>query len=319
VTKACTHCKKAHVSCEAVRPCTRCVERGKQCSDGDAKKRGRKKRAGSASPLVPNFMKTESGLLPSLASTLMPNYGNSNNFTELPEFNNQQHLSDLPLDVFGEMFIFSPLEEYESQVRSLEPINNGPTIFRMQGEHFMKMKDYFGRRLPEIKFLFETFGQLREKLQKGRESLTEDVVVSIRRDFETYLNVFSSAFDQLGTPCIIWERCSVIRYVNQSFVDLTGFNKTIPTKLEDLAFNELLNTDGLRSYISGTLQVHMNFVPNSIIDNFHFLTGLRMGDSDRYVHGTLWVTVKRDCTNIPFLLVGLFLPNSTDTTKFRRL
>jgi len=43
VTRACFHCQKAHVSCDNVRPCSRCIERNKECTEGDSKKRGRKK------------------------------------------------------------------------------------------------------------------------------------------------------------------------------------------------------------------------------------------------------------------------------------
>jgi hypothetical protein len=56
---------------------------------------------------------------------------------------------------------------------------------------------------------------MRDRFVKMRDNLSEELVLTIRRDFETYLSVFAAAFDQLGTPCIIWERCNVIRYVNQ--------------------------------------------------------------------------------------------------------
>ncbi|KAF2094907.1 hypothetical protein NA57DRAFT_80076 [Rhizodiscina lignyota] len=43
VQKACINCKKAHLSCDAQRPCARCVASGKQdtCQDVEHKKRGR--------------------------------------------------------------------------------------------------------------------------------------------------------------------------------------------------------------------------------------------------------------------------------------
>merc|ERR1711881_295174 len=43
VAKACQNCKKAHLSCDEQRPCTRCVASGKQatCVDVEHKKRGR--------------------------------------------------------------------------------------------------------------------------------------------------------------------------------------------------------------------------------------------------------------------------------------
>eukprot|EP01118_Nematostelium_gracile_P014996 TRINITY_DN5932_c0_g1_i1.p1 TRINITY_DN5932_c0_g1~~TRINITY_DN5932_c0_g1_i1.p1 ORF type:complete len:212 (+),score=31.40 TRINITY_DN5932_c0_g1_i1:3-638(+) len=42
VTTACGNCQKFHTSCDNVRPCKKCVQRGKPCSEGIAKKRGRK-------------------------------------------------------------------------------------------------------------------------------------------------------------------------------------------------------------------------------------------------------------------------------------
>eukprot|EP01117_Protostelium_nocturnum_P018232 TRINITY_DN7592_c0_g1_i1.p1 TRINITY_DN7592_c0_g1~~TRINITY_DN7592_c0_g1_i1.p1 ORF type:complete len:499 (-),score=182.29 TRINITY_DN7592_c0_g1_i1:130-1626(-) len=45
VTYACVSCKRSHLSCDSARPCKRCVARniGESCTDGERKKRGRKK------------------------------------------------------------------------------------------------------------------------------------------------------------------------------------------------------------------------------------------------------------------------------------
>lgn len=328
VTKACVNCKKAHVSCDNARPCSRCQERGKSCTDGDSKKRGRKKRNMIGSPISPTtpmspispvtLVKSE-GPLPSLSTmAMMPAIQNlplssSNNYIlPIPDSADSAQLSDLPLDIFGEMFIFDGKETSATSDQTAI----GPTVIVSKDDFFLKQKEYLLKRLPEVKFLFETWSQVRDKM-KFRDVLSDEVIQTIKRDFDTYLNIFGMAFDQLGTPCIIWERCSVIRYVNQSFVDLTGFNNKIPTKVDEMAFSELLSSEGLKSYMSGMIHIHFNFGPQNTVDNFSFFTGIRIGNTDRFVYGTIWVTVKRDLIGVPMLLIGTFLPH-TETKSGRK-
>ena len=55
----------------------------------------------------------------------------------------------------------------------------------------------------------------REQLAKIREGLTEEAVLTMRRDFDAYLTTFSTVFDQLGIPSLIWEQNGIIHYVSK--------------------------------------------------------------------------------------------------------
>eukprot|EP00761_Pharyngomonas_kirbyi_P003625 gb/GECH01003629.1/.p1 GENE.gb/GECH01003629.1/~~gb/GECH01003629.1/.p1 ORF type:complete len:748 (+),score=179.23 gb/GECH01003629.1/:1-2244(+) len=72
VKKACTNCRRTHMSCDDSRPCKRCVKLGigDQCKDGESKKRGRprKKPIESDEPLNKQ-MKTEHTSSPSSISS----------------------------------------------------------------------------------------------------------------------------------------------------------------------------------------------------------------------------------------------------------
>jgi len=341
VTKACVNCQRAHVSCEATRPCKRCLDRGKSCMDGEAKRRGRKKISGSpleASPEngIMSYKDDLTGVEPSSILASISTKGVTFSNSGLPNYNTfmnstltnygqdldlaaiqQQAISDLPMDIFQDMFLFSPFENLESM--RLKPVslinpslgipekNETPSTFS-RVEFFYKMKENLQKRLPEKLFLFEKAMAFREQLAKIREGLTEEAVLTMRRDFDTYLTTFSAVFDQLGVPSLIWERCGVIHYVSKGYVELTGFNDPVPTNLADLAFAQQLSTDGLRGYVDGISQIFLYTGGTIRNDTFTFPSGIKIAGSSNYIEGTMCVTIKRDMIGLPLIFIGNFLP-----------
>jgi len=341
VTKACINCQKAHVSCNTLykaRPCKRCLERGKICEDGEAKRRGRKKLSGSPvdgmSPsAAESFTKEELGgvvdepssILASISAKAFsnsppPNY-TMNNFNQDFGVIQQQTigLSDLPVDLFQDMFLFSPFEALETMKLKQTSLNDSydalernetPSSTFSRLDFYDKMRENMMKRIPEKVVVFERAMALREQLSKIREELTEEIVLAMTRDFDTYLTTFSTVFDQLGVPSIIWERCGVIHYVSKGYVELTGFNDPLPTNVDDLAFSEQLSNDGLRIYVDGITQTFF-FKPGSLLrnDTFTFPTGIKIAGCNSYVDGIMCVTIKRDMIGLPLIFIGHFIPH----------
>jgi len=244
--------------------------------------------------------------LPFLASPL--NYSNQSTTISFTEREMQQNI-DFPSDIFGELFVFTNLDQPE-----VNTTNSGPSI--IPKENFSKIKEYYLRRLPEVKFLIDTISQYKEKTIKiTKETLTEEVIQQIKREFDNYMHIFTTAFEQLGTPCIIWEKCNIIRYVNQAFIEATGFNSPLPTNLEDYAFNELLSTDGLRNYLSVLVQANFSLGRVGPLDDFCIPVDIKYGQTSNFISGNLWVSIKRDLHNQPLLLIGTFLPNNSISKK----
>jgi len=290
------------------------------------KRRGRKKLTDSSFDLVnikeePNIMEPSSILL-SLGLNPPSNFTSSeisSNYNQENELLNQQKAdSDLQLDIFQDMFLFSPFENFDTFKQlpfiSNETISNSigqpeknetPSTFS-RPEYYNKMKETFQRRLPDKMLVVEKALNFRQQLVKIRESLTEDAVLSMRRDFDTYLTTFSAVFDQLGIPSLIWERCCVIHYISKGYNELTGFNNPLPTAIEDMAFTEQLSTDGFRGYVDGLAKVFL--ITGSSVNHFTFATGVKVVGSSNYIEGTMCVTIKRDMIGLPLIFIGNFLP-----------
>lgn len=294
VTSACLPCKLAHTSCNNVRPCLRCSEKGKECVESQPKKRGRKKhlkniiQSLSNSPFSPTFPANDR-----------------------PTYDILKMFEQSSLESVEKALMFSSLQQMEH----IEVDPNGPTL--IPNDTLAFMSGYILARLPELKPAAEFSLHVREKML--RNTITEDMAQKIRQDFLNSLQIFSSAFDQLDIPVIIWERCSSIRYINQAYKDLTGFNLKLPTPIRDLSFMEQLSTEGLNAYINGIFQIHHKVETEPQKNNVQIYTGIRTSQG-KFIYGTLWITVKMDYLGAPLMMIGLFLPEkslaSQSLTKF---
>jgi len=229
---------------------------------------------------------------------------------------------DIPVDILGDMFLFSPFENMETVTRtrtSLQPkhetwesVNHTPMSSFSRLDFFHKVQMILRRRLPEKLFMFDAILASRDRAAKIREGLKPEAIAEIVRSFDMYLTQYSKVFDQLGVPSIIWEKAGVIHYVNKAYVELTGFDSSgLPTLVDEFAFSEELSGEGLRAYFDGMAQVFMNVGPATYKDTFTFRTGLRVvscSTPDTFVDGVMCVTITRDFVGLPLLFVGNFLP-----------
>jgi len=320
VTVACLNCKKLHVSCDFKRPCSRCSERNKDCFDGECKKRGRKRQ----SELTPS--PTNSLLTPSAPPTVLQNMGLMESFPEilcgtqplvLPGLDCSVVPEPLPLDFLEDLQFQSPFDNRESAVRSKEVMqqtchisgekNETPSTFS-RPDCWLKLHQLVCKKLPEKAAIFDSMKPLHGQMMAIREGLKPEAAMEIMKSFDSYITTFGNLFNELGTPSLMWVRSGIIHYMNQAFMDLTGFNSPIPTALDDFAFIEALSIEGLGRYMDYLSNVFLSGRPPAQTDTFTFRTGIK-AESSGCIQGILCVTMKRDFLGLPLVFIGNFLPD----------
>jgi len=297
VTNACLNCKKLHVSCDSERPCNRCVERNKECCYGESKKRGRKKQV----ELHPS---PNSPPNPSPPPAVSQNMGLMETEVDPPGLDVGSE--PFELDFLEDLFLSKPFENVEPPVQKIEK-NETPSTFS-RADSCVKLHEILIRKLPDKAALIDANAlPMHNQLVAIREGLNPEAVMEIMRSFETYITNFGGLFNELGTPSLIWERSGIIHYMNQAYLDLTGFNSPIPTPVDDFAFIEALSNEGLGKYVDCLTQLFLSGRPAALVDTFTFSTGIKAAGSG-WIQGTMCFTVKRDLLGLPLVFVGNFLP-----------
>eukprot|EP01119_Soliformovum_irregulare_P000792 TRINITY_DN10584_c0_g1_i1.p1 TRINITY_DN10584_c0_g1~~TRINITY_DN10584_c0_g1_i1.p1 ORF type:complete len:239 (-),score=39.51 TRINITY_DN10584_c0_g1_i1:21-737(-) len=141
----------------------------------------------------------------------------------------------------------------------------------------------------------------RELVQQYLQNIEHSVEESIRQ------------FATLGTPTVIWMRGTSIRWVNQAYRDLTGFN-IVFGKDEDVSVFEEMSDEGLRQALLAGFNTFLTEVPF-----YNFNGGLRNHKDvgPRFIPGTFSVNYKVDDHNFVLFFIGVFLPSYIEplTTK----
>lgn len=366
VSKACTQCQSAHMSCDNARPCKRCIDKGHphQCQDAISKKRGRKKGGSNEMKTDPHRlllevvkrnaemndpqkkMKMETQAAEVLSQTFERFNANRldsspliqethlNSLIERSSSSNLQTLTsslnhplaprylgdfrvaddiiDLPINLISDFF--SPLDQIEffkwtSISESEQEYYNvkKPNPMFSSEEFFHRFLIQLAKRLPEDAGIFaQSLTQLKHKVHALRENLCAETASLMIREFETHLNLFKSLFDEMAVPSLVWERCGVIHYVNQAYKDLTGFSSSVPTNHNDFSMLKHLSPPGLKTMISSIIEMFNHSDYNSLT----FPTGVLVTQKgeERYLEGTMCVTIKRDVIGLPLIFQGCFLP-----------
>jgi len=287
VSKACMSCQMQHVSCDYARPCTRCVERHRECVEGESRRKGKKLNK-QEDPSPP-----QTGEISALLNTNLESFPNNIQMGN-PDIPGDCAF-DLSVDIFNEMF----LSQYKMDLIENTEV---PQHKILNQEFFNKVEETITRKLPERTWFLQAIRRWRQAPSDRWKALAVP-----EPEFIALIESFTKTFDRLGIASIIWEaRGGIIRYVNQAYKDATGFNTPLPTPLEALAIVEEMSTEGLRAYLDATL---LAFGLEGYSNTFTFKTGLKLVQNPgSYLEGMMCVSIQRDSAKIPLLFCGNFIP-----------
>jgi len=312
VTKACVNCQKSHLSCETTRPCKRCLERGKTCCDAESKRRGRKKKSigieEGPEPIQEEDYEIAANELALLdytfitSSKALPSFNDRGEFKE--ETQDVSNQLDLPVELFSEFF-FTPMNRKD--IRSGLGVSESDTT-PSRLDFFRRYRELSKLKCGESSFLEKTVVFNRDHLSSLKASITVETIESMKQEFEKNLADFKRIFDGVGVPAMIWDRCCVIHYVNNALKKLTGFNLSLPTNLDSFELIQQLSSEGWKNYGEGLFERSIG--GSGSTDSWIFSAGILAAHTkDKYIQGTLCVTIKRDLMGVPLILLGNFLPN----------
>jgi len=341
VKRACVACQRAHISCEEVRPCKRCAERGLQCEDYVPKRRGRKRQQTSPSSSTTNVGSLPLALVNSSPSS--PN-GSENTSSEAqliepvtPSIQVSKetltNVLDLPPDLFTELFFsdwneppvtpgatFIPPTTENNNTSNGTPIADSEEVcvFNPKADEGFKLfMQTIRTRVTEdsVDIVTTVLKQSRIRLKEHIYSnygflKGQDPCAFFRQEIQIYLQELRPLYAQLAVPTIMWERTGVIQYVNPAYIALTHFNLQLPTPREDFSMFYQMSRAGVKNYIMNFSKVIVDPSNNPNNNSFMVPCGLKSNASQAeiFIDGTLCVTLRRDPVGLPLLIIGCFLP-----------
>ncbi|PRP73189.1 hypothetical protein PROFUN_03503 [Planoprotostelium fungivorum] len=165
----------------------------------------------------------------------------------------------------------------------------------------------------------ETYRQIKREIMS---LVGPEQVLEMREAFSYTLAWCKNGAACSDVPCIIWGHHGSVEFVNSAFVDLTGFCERLPSGLDrhlllDLFQFETGGGDAQKEFEEKStvmlpiqLRIWSNRKKLPLVTVINPLTQ----QEERFVDGTLCVSMKRDSLNIPNLFYAQFLP-SPDVLK----
>eukprot|EP01114_Cavostelium_apophysatum_P021636 TRINITY_DN7607_c0_g1_i1.p1 TRINITY_DN7607_c0_g1~~TRINITY_DN7607_c0_g1_i1.p1 ORF type:complete len:353 (+),score=55.73 TRINITY_DN7607_c0_g1_i1:84-1142(+) len=293
--KACITCQRSHVSCGSERPCKRCADRGiaHLCIDGSHKKRGRKGKY-----LNPELEAASSALLsdaPSVNLTTEPSIATlSTELFDLPD----SLLAELMLTPMTEMTELRNASSGNDDVGKFEPPFWLPSTMRPWCDEFF---EYMKLKIPEeYEAVYKEVMARRTYMQKVWSSMTKEMAEELIRDCSDSLASYKKSFKDISVPAMVFDRGGIIHYVNQSFIDMTGFDMKLPTERNQFAVYELISPRFLTAYMRSLL------INSSTAQFVLFPAEIRSYGS--YIDASLWITFKKNRFGLVPLFVATVIP-----------
>eukprot|EP01117_Protostelium_nocturnum_P017289 TRINITY_DN7020_c0_g1_i1.p1 TRINITY_DN7020_c0_g1~~TRINITY_DN7020_c0_g1_i1.p1 ORF type:complete len:390 (-),score=115.93 TRINITY_DN7020_c0_g1_i1:34-1203(-) len=171
--------------------------------------------------------------------------------------------------------------------------------------------------------LFTKIQACEKRTRENRAKVTPEQKDKMCKEFYFQLESCSVNAAQVEIPAFVWGLYGVIWYVNQPFRNLTNWKGTIPSKLVNFEFTDLLGGEALYDFYCkvltdilddqglthrfwpGTLKVS----PSEGVETDDSTASNRKGGE---IEGTFCVTVKRDIFGLPCIFYGHFLPSASE-------
>lgn len=139
-------------------------------------------------------------------------------------------------------------------------------------------------------------------------TLQEADLILIEQLFQRTLIELARVLPLSAAPYCVWRRTGEVCWASREFCTITGW--AAATLMGGRTVTELLDDRGVVEY----WEAYSRCVVDSSVTYFRIGTGMFRPDG-KTVQGSLWVTVRKDVFDIPFVIVGCFLPNLWQTSQ----
>jgi PAS domain-containing protein len=188
---------------------------------------------------------------------------------------------ELPISVYSTTI--RPFDYGKSYYRLLEMLQR-----RLKGESMTRVCKAMARFRPASIAIVRT---LQDADLRLCEQLFQRTIIELAR-----------VLPQTAAPYCVWRRTGEVCWASREFSILTGWAGS--TLMGGRTITELLDDCGVVEY----WEAYSKCVMDSAATYFRVETGIFRPDG-KTIQGSLWVTVRKDLFDIPFAMVGCFLPN----------
>jgi len=305
VKKSCSSCKSSHLSCDQERPCTRCISRGisDSCSDIVQKKRGRK-----PTKLSPGESPASSFDFPDiyreidsndLALALNSDYSRESYLNELLDLPNS-----LLLEIDAAPITPESIMRQSPSLRYLlegKPLKNETPSNTLRLEWMVDFLDIIKDWSQETFDFYSNCIVHYNQMEKARAELTQEMVITILKDFDDTITQYKNTFENMTIPTIVYDQSDVVHYYNKAYSDLTGFTAPYPTERKNYAMSMQYSKESFIKNIAVCSAIYTKGESNvTSISEIKSYGGL--------IKCMEYISIKRDLKGLPLLLVSNFIP-----------
>eukprot|EP01114_Cavostelium_apophysatum_P019615 TRINITY_DN6372_c0_g1_i1.p1 TRINITY_DN6372_c0_g1~~TRINITY_DN6372_c0_g1_i1.p1 ORF type:complete len:361 (+),score=12.27 TRINITY_DN6372_c0_g1_i1:62-1144(+) len=286
---ACVSCHKSHMSCFPERPCRRCVDRGigHLCVDKVPEKKGRKAKLHALEESAIND--------PILLNPDSVVQDNMERFIDIPP-----SLADLlSTSLLGSEALF-----LNSLTTDLPGQNQQMILPPSMKSNFNITYEYLSKRIPEdLERLMELTAPYRTNVERIKSSgiVTAELASQIVNTFQEHVETAKQIYSQTDVPTIVWDKRGVVYFCNKAYVNITGFDKQMPTGPLELVMFEQFSSKGLVSYCHSLLSL----LPGG---TGYIIFPAEILSYGSFIDAVVCMTVKRDPFGIPLTFIGQMLP-----------
>eukprot|EP01119_Soliformovum_irregulare_P006436 TRINITY_DN1843_c1_g1_i1.p1 TRINITY_DN1843_c1_g1~~TRINITY_DN1843_c1_g1_i1.p1 ORF type:complete len:391 (-),score=67.11 TRINITY_DN1843_c1_g1_i1:126-1298(-) len=318
VARACLECHRSHLSCEAKRPCQRCVEKGRICiSEEQPKKqdRSKKRRSSSENHGILEGLQHIHQTNPTLFEQMLSQDSSMGNVMGILRDNSVLDLPDNTIGLFSEVFTMPVME-------CLRPANITPEEWLAKHlEKMIRRVAVLEERVPGLAEKLRPIArisaeQLMQQQRNGSKHRTADLIAKIAIELEKSIE----SYKDLTSPVMIWNRGHTVVWVNDAFRHLTGLTTPLPDEEEDFSLLDVFSNDGIEQFFASTFRAALTYFKTLQIVPELYKCGIQnyRDEGPDYIEGILSITEKgslMDSGMHPLLCVGIFLP--TDVQEYR--
>lgn len=133
-------------------------------------------------------------------------------------------------------------------------------------------------------------------------SLTEADLLLCEQVFQRTVIELSRILPLTAAPHCVWRRTGELCWASREFTIITGWAAS--ALLNGRTIFELLEDRGVVEY----WEAYSKCVLDNSVSYFRVTSGLFRPDG-KTIAGSLWVTVRKDIFDLPYVIIGCFLPN----------
>ncbi|PRP85046.1 ankyrin-2-like [Planoprotostelium fungivorum] len=281
---ACAACRKSHVSCDANRPCPRCIRKGIPCEQPTPGHTQKRRRADD--PF------TQSDLTSDPSSDLLDDFLTGWNFF-VPDAATTTESESPVLD-------FSDTESsriaFDHMMNPITDVPTPPSITYPLDDNFMKRK--FQEAGIDVNDNVAVWKGIHETIEHFAKLCTIEQKKKLWNTFRQSLEESIRNADSVEIPVIIWGKFATIYYINKAYADTTGFPSGVPG--DNVSLFDIIQPDLMNLVRKLLPQIFLN----RDINKFQLNDEAVPNKEGKLMRGSVITTIKRDVFGLPEYFVG---------------